>query len=240
LAPPRCSPLFGSDKGRGVRSTLGFAAALVIVLTVGPDRASAQAPEAVVAAETSWSLAIAGAYFAPALEGWKDQYGAPGRWLPMVAAEYALVPSFRIHGDTGYFSVESAAQGAITGRVSADRQRLSLIPVTLGVEYQLRIRPDQFVIPFVGVGYRRVAYRLAVSGKDDVRGGANGWAARSGVDLLLNTLDPSSASGLSEDYGVAHSYLRLEAQWAKVNASGTAGDIDLGGKTFLAGLKFEF
>lgn len=188
-----------------------------------------------------WSLMVGGGYFAPAVDEWKERYGRSGGWLPVLAGSYLAAPWLSIRADAGYWTAESAARN-VAGAVSVERQQLTLIPITLSIESLLRWSSDQFAVPFVGIGYRRVAYRLAVDGKDDVRGGANGWTAHGGFDVLLNALDPSAASGLREETGIARSYFRIEAQWAKVNASGSAGtgDIDLGGKTFLAGLKFEF
>ena len=83
-------------------------------------------------------------------------------------------------------------------------------------------------------------YRLAVEGKDAIRGGAGGWVGRGGFDLLLNALDPSAAAGLAEEWGIARTSLRIEAQRASVTAAGPVGDVDLGGTTVLVGLRFEF
>jgi len=215
--------------------------ALLIVLALGSPAALAQPPDSSVSPQDPrWGVALGGGYFVPAVDGFSDQYGSRGGWMPVLALSYALVPSVWLQGDVGYWTAKGFALGALTGRVSADQQRLSLLPVTVGAEYQVRFSRDQFVVPFVAAGYRRVAYRLAVDGDEDIRGGANGWVARSGVDLSLNPLDPSATAALAEEWGIARTSLRVEAHWAKVNASGTAGDVDLGGTTVLAGLRFEF
>ncbi len=185
-----------------------------------------------------WSVLVGGGYFSPAVDGWKEQYGRSGGWLPTLTAGYIVAPRWSVGAEAAYFSSQSRARD-VTGNLSIERQRLTLLPITLGVEHEVRFSEDQLLVPFIGVGYRRVVYRLEVGNKDPVQGGAGGWVARGGFDVLLNALDPSAASGLWEDWGIARSYFRIEAQWAKVNANG-AGDIDLGGKTFLAGLKFEF
>lgn len=184
---------------------------------------------------------MGGGYFSPAVDDWKEQYGRSGGWLPSLSVGYAVASRWWVAAEAGYFSSESRARD-VTGNLSIERQRLALLPITLGVEHDFRFSEDQLFVPFVGLGYRRVVYRLEVGNKDRVQGGAGGWVARGGLDVLLNALDPSAASGLREEWGIARSYFRIEAQWAKVNASGSAGtgDIDLGGKTFLAGLKFEF
>jgi outer membrane protein W len=192
------------------------------------------------ATEAPWSVGISGGYFAPATENWEQNYDKRGGLLPSLSAGYTVIDGVSVTAEAAYFSAESQARD-VTGQLSIDRQRLRLIPVTLALEYRLRLGDQQLVVPFVGGGYRRVAYRLTVGDNDDVTGGAGGPVARGGIDVLLNRLDPSAASGLAEDYGVTGTYLRLEAQWAKAEASGTTGeDIDLGGVTYLVGLRFEF
>jgi outer membrane protein W len=209
-----------------------------LAFTLSPAVAEADPVESAYQA-TRWSVMVGGGYFVPAVDGWKEQYGQRGGWLPVLAGAFSLTPRLAIGAEAGYFSAETFARNVL-GAVSVERQRLMLIPVTLGAEYAFRFPLDQVAVPFIGVGYRRVAYRLEVEGKDRVRGGANGVVARGGVDILLNALDPSASSGLADEWGVARSYLRLEAQWASVNAPSTGGDIDLGGQTVLAGLRFEF
>jgi len=215
--------------------------AVLIALALGSPAALAQPPDPSGAPkDPRWAVALGGGYFVPAVDGFSDQYGSRGGWMPVLALSYAFVPSVWLQGDVGYWTAKGFTRGALTGRVSADQQRLLLMPVTVGAEYQIRFSREQFVVPFVAAGYRRVAYRLAVDGDEDIRGGANGWVARSGIDLSLNPLDPSSASSLYADYSIARTSLRVEAQWAKVSASGPTGDVDLGGTTVLAGLRFEF
>jgi hypothetical protein len=224
-----------------VRKFLGFGAVFLAVGTVSaiPGQASA--------VDDPWSVGVAAGYFMPATEGWEDNYGQRGGWVPNLAVGYAASTWLSVAAETAYFSASNFARGAITLEPSIERQRLTLVPTTVGLEARLRLAPTQFVVPFLGGGYRRVSYRLKVGSNETASGGANGWVGRAGFDVLLNPLDPSAASGLREDYGVARSYVRFEAQWAKAEApkapgaSGTSGaDIDLGGATFLAGLRFEF
>lgn len=217
-----------------MRSALGPLAVWLLVGIAGAIPARAWA------ADDPWSVGVFAGYFAPAVENWEDNYDRRGGWVPDVSIGYAASTWVSAVAEAAYFGASSFARGAITGDPSIERQRLTLVVMTVGGESRLRLSPTQIIVPFVGAGYRRVSYRLKV-GADTASGGAHGWVGRGGIDVLLNRLDPSAASGLREDYGVARSYLRLEAQWAKVEAPGTAGsDIDLGGTTLLAGLRFEF
>lgn len=194
--------------------------------------------------DAPWSMSIGAGYFTPEIEGWRDQYGRAGGWVPTLGARYAFTPLLAVAAEAGYFTAESFAQTVPVPpslpRVSGDHQRLVLWPVTVSLEAGLRLSETQLLTPFLSAGYRRVRYQLSVDGKDDVRGGAGGLAVGVGIDVLLNALDPRSAAAFKEEYGVARTSLRVEAQWAKIQAPGTGSDVELGGRTVLAALKFDF
>lgn len=217
---------------------------LVVAFVVGvlfPIVAAAQERHVTSSGYTHWSITIGGGYSVPAIDGWEEQYGNKGGWVPYLAASYRFTPHLAIVADAAAFTAESDAR-TISGAISAQQQRLTLYPLTLGAELDLGLSPGQWIVPFLGAGYRRVTYFQSVEEEDRISGGANGLAGWGGFDLLLDHLDPSSASGMAEDLGVTHTYLRLEAQWASVKASNSQGgaDIDLGGQTYLAGLRFTF
>jgi opacity protein-like surface antigen len=194
-------------------------------------------PSPAVAVEDPWTVGFSVGYVIPAIAGWEDNYDHRGDWVPDLSAAYALSLRWSVAAETTFFRAKSQARGAITGAPSIEEQQLTLVPTTIGLEYRLRFDTTQVIVPFVGAGYRHVSYRLKVGDNSTI----SGWAGRGGFDVLLNALDPSSASSLNEEYGVARTYFRLEAQWAKAEAPGTAGsDVDLGGTTYLAGVRFEF
>ncbi|MFZ5877321.1 MAG: outer membrane beta-barrel protein [Nitrospirota bacterium] len=192
------------------------------------------------AVDDPWTVGVALGYVIPAIEDWEDNYEKRGDWVPDLSAAYAFSMQWSVAAEMAYFRAKSQARGAITGEPSIEEQQLTLVPTTVSLEYRLRYDMTQLIVPFLGAGYRHVTYRLKVGENETITGGANGWAGRAGFDVLLNGLDPSAASAFSEEYGVARSYFRLEAQWATAEAPGTSGDIDLGGITYLAGVRFEF
>lgn len=198
-------------------------------------------PSRAVAVDDPWTVGVGIGYVIPAVEDWEANYDKGGDWVPDLSAAYAFSNRWSVAAEVSYFRAKSQARGAITGEPSIEEQQLTLVPTTISLEYRLRYDMTQVIVPFVGAGFRHVSYRLKVGDNDTITGGANGWAARGGFDVLLNPLDPSSADAFSAEYGVARSYFRLEAQWAKAEAPGTGGsDIDLGGITYLAGVRFEF
>lgn len=222
-----------------MRNGAGFVAVLLVAGMV------VTAPRQALAVDDPWAAGFLAGYFVPAVEDWETNYDQRGGLTFNLFAGYSLTPRLSVAAEMAYFSASSQAQ--VGGQQTIESQRFTLIPTTIGLEYRFTFDSDQLIVPFVGAGYRRVSYRLKVGNNDDVTGGANGWVGRGGFDVLLNSLDPSSASGLREDYGVVRSYFRLEAQWAKAEApedpltlGATGEDIDLGGTTFLAGLRFEF
>lgn len=224
---------------RNIGRLTAIAVALTAVMFVTPGPSCA--------AHASRLVGIQVGYFVPATEGWKDGYGKRGGVTTGLTAGYALNAQWAIGAEAAYFSANNQARNA-SGQPSIEKQELTLIPVTVGVEYRMEFSPEQVVVPFVGLGYRRVEYSLKVSSLSGIRGGAGGSVVRGGFDLLLDALDPLSASGMQKEYGVAHTYLRFEAQLANVSAPSEPDpttlapqpDIDLGGKTFLLGLRFEF
>ncbi|MFZ5863976.1 MAG: autotransporter outer membrane beta-barrel domain-containing protein [Nitrospirota bacterium] len=223
-----------------MRSRLGHAARWVLFGVACAWWAPVPAARAEPIDDTRWSASVGVGYFTPEIEGWEAQYGRAGGWVPTLGAKYAVTPFVAVMVDAGYFTAGSFARGSLSGRVSGDHQRLVLWPITVGLEGAFRVSEDQLLTPFLSAGYRRALYRLAVDGKDSVRGAAGGLLVGVGIDVLLNGLDPSSAAAFHEEYGVARTSFRVEAQWAKIQAPGTDSDVDLGGRTVVAALKFDF
>jgi len=190
-------------------------------------------------ATTTWSVSLGAGYFMPAIDGWSDQYGSAGELVPDFGVKYAFTSILSVAAEVGYFSAKSLVKSE-TGRTSGVHQNLVMWPGTLGLEARYRVSAEQLFTPSLSVGYRRVLYRLSVDGQDTVGGGAGGLALGLGVDVLLNDLDPQSAEEFRADYGIERTCLRLEAQWATIQAPGTNGDVDLGGVTYLAAFKFDF
>ena len=74
-----------------------------------------------------------------------------------------------------------------------------------------------------------------------VRGAANGYHARAGLQLLLDGIDQSAANSLYLDYGVYHTYLFLEAEYTRAMVDTVSGgSVNLGGTSWLGGFLFEF
>jgi hypothetical protein len=82
---------------------------------------------------------------------------------------------------------------------------------------------------------------VKVEDQGDVRGKADGYNGRAGLQLLLDGADRTSANKLFLDYGIIHTYLFFEYQVVRAMVNDVSGtSVDLGGKSWLVGLLFEF
>ena len=79
-------------------------------------------------------------------------------------------------------------------------------------------------------------FRQEVDSQPNRSGRADsGYNVRAGVQVLLNRLDRSAAKRVAED-GLINTYLFLEGQYFSTEVDG----IDLGGLTYMLGLRLEF
>ncbi len=89
-------------------------------------------------------------------------------------------------------------------------------------------------------------YREEVENQGVARGSADGYHARAGLQFLLDMLDYTAANNFYRDFGVRHTYLFFEGKYTRVmadtidEAGNPAGSKDIGGKSLLGGLLFEF
>jgi len=84
-------------------------------------------------------------------------------------------------------------------------------------------------------------YREKIEAQGTVRGHADGYHGRAGLQFLLDELDPTAARNLFTDYGIYHTYLFFETQYSRAMINDLAGtSINLGGTSYLMGFLFEF
>jgi hypothetical protein len=97
---------------------------------------------------------------------------------------------------------------------------------------------EQLLVPYVGGGWTRMYYHQLITGQETVRGNADGYHMRGGVQLSLDLLDPGASKKMYTNYGVHSTYLFIEAEYTRVLERTTS--IDLGGTAYFGGLMFEF
>lgn len=182
-----------------------------------------------------WSFEIKGGTFTPELSNWAQYYGK--RDMP----EYAMSLAYKIRRrvevgiEVGYLWADGSALAPLHG-VSAGSVTYDLYPVNAFILFRGIVSEKQWIVPYVGGGYTKLFYREKVENQSDVKGSADGYHARGGLQFLLDGLDSKAANNLYTDFGIFHTYLFVEAQYIHADVSGT----NLGGTGYLGGILFEF
>jgi hypothetical protein len=190
-----------------------------------------------------WSFELKGGRFAPSLSDWAASYGRKD--MP----EYAISLAYKLHRmvEVGVEGGAATAKGKAIAKlhseqagqtVNAGTIRYEIYPLNAFVLFRGILSENQVVVPYLGGGFTHILYREAVEGQGSVKGSANGYHARGGLQFLLDGLDRDGANSMYLDYGVFHTYLFIEAEYtsAKVKDIST----NLGGTAYLAGFLFEF
>lgn len=161
--------------------------------------------------------------------------------------------SLGVFGAVGWSQVRASAIG-VDGEPTADKTRLRMLPLRLGLVYRFDELQRRWNIPFVfsfkaGLDYsawfvmagNQIADAADPDGTRHVgRGGTFGYHAALGVNFLLDSLAPRMATTFAANSGVDNSYLFAELMMARIDDFGSDDSWDLGTRTFLIGLAFEF
>ncbi len=183
----------------------------------------------------NWSFEFKGGNFHSAEEQWGDFYGDDQFRAYALAAGYKLTRQLEIGIETGYQNDDGKGLAPTHGVLAGD-VRYTLYPVHLQLTARGIFTPDQWLVPYVGAAWSRFHYRVETEQQPDVSGSLGGHQYRSGLQLLLDKLDRTTANDLERNTGIVNTYFFLEAQRTEVNIN----DIDLGGTAYLGGLLFEF
>jgi len=184
-----------------------------------------------------WSLELKGGTFAPAPDNWSQYYGKKD--MPEYAGTLAYKVLRQVEIGIGAGSARDRGQayapghGTLSGDVSYKMYPLNVFVLARGI-----ISENQWVVPYIGGGWTRMYYRQSVEGQGEVRGSADGYHFRGGLQLSLDNLDESAANNLYTEEGVYHTYFFVEAERTKAKIKSSS--FDLGGTAYLIGLLFEF
>lgn len=187
-----------------------------------------------------WSLEFKGGTFVPELENFSTYYDTRDAGTYGGAFAYKILRQIEVGVEGRY--IRAAGQGVAPAHEAVGGSvKYELAPLNVFVLGRAVFSENQWLIPYAGGGWTRMFYREEVTNQGVTRGYANGYHARAGVQLVLDGLDPNAAHRMLSDYGINHTSLFIEGEYIRAMADTvTGGTVDLGGKSWLAGLLFEF
>ena len=182
-----------------------------------------------------WSLEIKGGIFEPALSNFSQFYNQ--HYMPEFAMSlaYKIMRQVEVGVEGGYLTAHGTALAPLHG-TTAGSATYNLFPASAFVLFRGVMSEQQVIVPYAGGGYTKMFYNESVSNQSTVKGSADGYNARGGLQFLLDGLDSSAANNLEMSFGINHTYFFLEVQYIHAVTAGT----NLGGTGYLAGLLFEF
>jgi len=187
-------------------------------------------------AESNVSAVIQGGVTMPDDDQWKtfygdDNYSHAGMtlgWRVMRFFEAGLGIIYASDSGVGQFSVSGQAGGKVL---------LETYPTTLYGLVRLQFTETQWLVPYLGIGYDKVYYKLAIQDQERRKGSLEGTHVRFGLQLLMDNIDKNAAAGL-HDFGIEHVYFVLESTQREAKDDGAG--VDLGGTLYSAGFLFQF
>ena len=200
----------------------------ILLLTLCSSLATAQE-------STPWFGALKGGVFEPDLEDYATFYGDDRTNFFALAFGYQFRPWLELGAELGGMRDSGVGLQPGNGELGGSVE-YALVPAHLYVNFIGKRTDEQLLVPFVGAGLTSAYYRQEIANQETREGRTDlGYNARAGVRLLLDRLDPGSAYKLSPDGGL-QTYLTFEVQWLSAEVDG----IDLGGLTYLLGVRFEW
>jgi hypothetical protein len=162
---------------------------------------------------------------------------------------------FQVQLDLGLISDTAYATSVTDDSTSGTKVSLKIYPLALGLAYRFDYFQEQPVVPYVAAGLQgalSVLKDLSAAADDASINHREGAYVGGGLEILLDTFEPSRASDLELSSGINDTYLVIDARynWLQKYFSdgGLTDDIAAGNSDVLlfngfqitAGLKFDF
>ena len=200
---------------------------------------SAQAAEPALE-RPHWSLELKGGVFIPDIDNWATYYGRRDISEYGGSLAYKITQQIEVGLEGSYIKDKGQGLAPLHGIVTGD-VTYELAPLNVFVLVRAVFRDNQVLIPYAGGGWTRMYYREKVQYQGDIKGSTDGYHARAGLQLVLDSMDPRAASNLYMDYGVFRTSLFFEARHIRAMITDLNGtSVNLGGTSWLGGLLFEF
>lgn len=136
------------------------------------------------------------------------------------------------------------------GNATEDENIFRVFPFGLSAVARVDVLNNRYgvpFVPFVKAGLESYLWSNRKNGDivtfpsgAEVRGVTWGFSGRAGLALDLNVIDPKSAINFDHNFGVNHSYLFGEFEFAQVNDFGSDASFDFSTSLFNFGLALEF
>ena len=184
-----------------------------------------------------WSLELKGGMFVPAVQDWQAYYGQHDMAEYAASLAYKVLPWFELGAGAGTMTAKGQSyykgHGTPAGEMTYELNPLDVFMMVRGA-----VKENQWIMPYLGGGWTRMYYREKLPGQETVRGSADGYHVRGGLQISLDNIDPSASTRMFSHYGVYGTYVFIEAAYYHVLERTTS--IDLGGTAYFGGLLFEF
>lgn len=183
----------------------------------------------------NWAFELKGGQFESDEKQWADFYGNNRFPAYALGLGYQLNRQFEVGLEVGYLADAGRGFAPLHGIATGD-VKYRLYPVHLQLTVRGAFTPEQWLVPYLGLGISRYSYRIETEQQSNITGALNGYQYRGGVQLLLDNLDKPAAYRLNRSVGIVSTYFFLEAQRLEVDTD----DADLNGTAYLGGLRFEY
>jgi len=207
-------------------------------------------PAAAMAADleperTRWSVEAKYGLFYPDIDNWSTNYGSDRTWDIAGAVGYKLLRQIEVGVEAGMMRDTGRGYAPTMGVLSGNVE-YSLWPLNAYVLFRAVFSERQWLVPYAGGGWTRMYYQEKITGQSTIKGSADGYHGRAGIQLRLDDLDVSASNGLFMDFGIRHTYLIFEVERTHVMADAVptvrnpSTTINIGGTTYFSGFLFEF
>ncbi|MBL8616703.1 MAG: hypothetical protein JNM72_13915 [Deltaproteobacteria bacterium] len=224
----------GLGLGRRRRQVLGAAAGLVL-LAGAPVDAWAQAQSK---AETTGHIQVS--YGNVELEDTAitGVYGTSGNGVTMLEWGPQIIKQVELTGGLGWF--RENGKGLLDDETRTDGKIVfRAIPLTLNAKVRLDFFKDQILVPFGAAGLDAWSFKQdPYKGDQVLTGWKYGWHWNAGGQLLLDKLDPRTASRFQAVSGVDNTFLVVEFRKQDIG-SGDEG-LYFTGQSLNFGLQFDY
>ncbi len=183
----------------------------------------------------------------------RDVFGTSQRLMTRIEFDYEFFTGFgvaAVGASLGYSQFKGKGLLA-TGEKAEDSTKMHLVPLSLDLIYRfdwLWQRHNVPFVPFVKGGIDCYVWWVT-NGVGDVARGSGGARGRGatfgghlslGMSFVLDSLAPQMAQTFDVEMGVNNTMIFVEYVFSWVDDFGASRSWDLGSRTFLAGVAFEF